>query len=282
MTGNMPLSPPKLSQYGPAFAWLLRRGASANHLAGVFGTTPENVRVISFRGRHESSLLNSDPILLDEPSSNELAGGLGIRPETDDVVRTPARMRKLDWLRNEIDRIVVQYAGSYQFFDGVAALRKLLPHIGYAADARRVAISGLMHQHISWFLVHRGRSASAAEEARIAGALWRRAYHESSLKDYAEGFIKSALISSHAHLLTRRPNDAWRILDMAADAAQCVNAPLGSDHFRQRGVALFQLREDDRAGTAVSDRQRGDGETRGSAQFGPVAYDRGQAHERAG
>ena len=48
-------------------------------------------------------------------------------------------------------------------------------------------------------------------------------------------------------MLARRPQEAWKTLDVARDAAEAIRAPLGSDHFRQRGVALFQLREDDRA-----------------------------------
>jgi hypothetical protein len=37
------------------------------------------------------------------------------------------------------------------------------------------------------------------------------------------------------------------VLDLARDAAESIGGPLGSDHSRQRGVALLQLREDQQA-----------------------------------
>ena len=43
-----------LSQFGPAFAWLLGKGVSSARLASLFGTTPANVRVIAFRARHRA------------------------------------------------------------------------------------------------------------------------------------------------------------------------------------------------------------------------------------
>ena len=153
----------------------------------------------------------------------------------------------LEQLRNELDRIVARCSGQYEFLSGVRELRRILPKMGYAGDSRRIALRALAYQKIAWFLVHSGRCASAADQSRVARELWRIAYHETGSPDYAEGFIQSALIGSHAWLLARRPQEAWLVLDLARDAAESIRAPLGSDHARQRGVALLQLREDQQA-----------------------------------
>lgn len=240
-------SAPKLSQYGPAFAWLLTRGVSASRLGGIFGTTADNVRVIAFRARHASAPASVNAASLGEPVRPELADRLGIRPDPDDVVRTPARLRKLEWLREEIERISVGHAAGYRFLEGAKALRKLLPYVGYAGDARRIALSGLLHERIAWFLVHCGRCESASEQAQVAQGLWQGACHERPLKDNAEGFVQAVLIDSNAHLMMRSPREAWSILDVAHAAAESAGIDIGSEPLRQRGVALFQLREDERA-----------------------------------
>ena len=41
----------KLSGFGGAIAWLIGKGVPSNRLAGIFGTTPENIRVIAHRAR---------------------------------------------------------------------------------------------------------------------------------------------------------------------------------------------------------------------------------------
>ncbi|MGA3028254.1 MAG: hypothetical protein ABSF98_26190 [Bryobacteraceae bacterium] len=238
---------PKLSQYGPAFDWLLQKGVSSARLAAVFGTTPANARVIAFRARHG---LNPEPASntgLDMPPTVELAEGLGVRSGPDEIVDTPIRLRKLDRLRDEIDQTVARYASRYDFLAGSRALRRLLPQIGNPQDARRIALAALLHQHIAWFLVHAGQCVTASREARMAQDLWRIAWHESDSKEFAAGFVEAALIESNSWLLARNPRKALTVLDLAGQAAASIGAPTGSEHFRQRGAALFQLREDERA-----------------------------------
>jgi hypothetical protein len=239
-----------LSQFGPAFVWLLGKGVSSARLASLFGTTTANIRVIAFRARYpelQESTENSTLDALNSRPSPELAEVMGVRAAPDDVVRTPVGARKLAWLKDEIQNTVNRYSARYLFLDGIKALRRLAPWIGYAGDCRRIALSALLHQETAWFLVHSGHSGSAAREAAVAQNLWRIAFHESHDREYAHRFIQAALISSHACLLARQPKESWRILEIAREAAESIGAPLGSDHFRQRGVALFQLREDERA-----------------------------------
>ncbi len=245
-------SEPKLSQFGPAFAWLLEKEVSSSRLASLFQTTPENIRLIAFRWKSGGTppASSSKEFQLNDDPEPELADSLGIRPSPDEVVRTPAGKRKLDWLTSAIESTAAQHIQQYTYLEGHRALRGLLPQIGYASDARRIALSARLHQHAAWFLVHAGQCFSATEEARKAQDLWRRAYHESRYKEYAERFIQSALIGSNAWLLARRPDEALQTLELARSAAESIGAPRGSDHFRQRGVALFQRFDDDNARAA--------------------------------
>jgi hypothetical protein len=238
---------PRLSQFGRAFAWLLTKEVSADRLASLFGTTAGNIRVIAFRARHAPEDPASEEAILTEPSSPELATRLGIRPAKDEVIETLSVGSDINRLRHEIRQAAQEYAARYAFLDGIAALRGKLPQIGYAGDTRLIESAALLHQQIAWFSVHAGRTVTAAREAGIAREIWRIAYHESRSIECTEGFVQSALIGANAALLDRQPRRALAILDLAKQAAGAAGRPIGSEHFRQRGVALFQLREDEYA-----------------------------------
>ena len=238
---------PQISQFGSAFAWLLEKGVSSARLATLFNTTPGNVRVAALRSRRRIPETPATFTPIGTTLATGLAIDLGVRTEPDEVVRTPARAHNLEMLRNEIQECATEFSNRYEFLGGARELRRLLPRIGFAGDARRIAVQAWLHQKIAWFLVHSGRCGSASEQSRIARDLWRVAYQEQGSRDYVEGFIQASLIGSHAFLLARRPHEAWAVLDLARDAADAIGDPLGSDHFRQRGVALLQLREDERA-----------------------------------
>lgn len=238
---------PSLAQYGPALTWLLSKDVSSSRLASLFGTTPENIRIAVFRQRREAAAEAGDESPLREKPDALVAATVGIRTQADEVVRTPAKTRQLDELRKDVAEVAQDCASAYRFLDGVSALRRFLPRIGYAGDARRVALCAEIHQRMAWFLVHCGRCESASREALMARSLWRRAYHESGDRDYGNRFVEAALIGSHASLLIREPRRAWDLLGLAAAAADSIRSPVGSDLFRQRGVALFQLREDERS-----------------------------------
>jgi hypothetical protein len=117
------------------------------------------------------------------------------------------------------------------------------------SDARRIALAGVLEQKISWFLVHSGFTRSAISHANLSLWLLQTAYYRLDRKQDVQEFIKSALIASHANLLAGRPVGALQVLDLMSDASQSIGAPIGSDYYRQRGVALFQLggKHDDEA-----------------------------------
>src|ERR1017187_5027343 len=81
----------------------------------------------------------------------------------------------------------------------------------------------------------------ASSHASLSLWLLQTAYYRLSRQDDVREFIKSALIASQGNLLAGRPAASLPILDIIHDAAQTIGAPLGSDYYRQRGVALFQL-----------------------------------------
>ncbi len=200
-----------------------------------------------FRHRREAAAEAGDESPLHEEPDAIAAASVGVRTQADEVVRTPAKTRRLDELRDDLAEVVRTYSSSYRFLDGIDSLRQFLPRIGYAGDARHIALRAEIHQRMAWFLVHCGRCESAAREALTARSLWRRAYHESGDRDYGNRFVEAALIGSHALLLIREPQRAWDLLGLAASTADSIRSPIGSDLFRQRGVALFQLREDERS-----------------------------------
>src|SRR5260370_31497157 len=99
----MPRLEPRLSQFGPAFAWLLDKDVPSTRVAILFGTTPANVRVIAFRARHSAPKASTEDSALDCQPPPELAEELGVRAAPDEVVCTPVGAKKLAWLRNEIE-----------------------------------------------------------------------------------------------------------------------------------------------------------------------------------
>src|SRR5580658_9903361 len=109
---------PRLSRFGPAVGWLLAKDVSAARLASLFETTPENIRVIAFRARHRELAATRDSAPLDRRPDPDLARNIGIRPALDDAEWTPARTRKLDWLKNRIDESVAVHTKQYNFLNG--------------------------------------------------------------------------------------------------------------------------------------------------------------------
>ncbi|MGJ5814482.1 hypothetical protein [Paludibaculum fermentans] len=245
--GGAPEAVKSVSRFGSSFAWLLRREVPADRIAALFATKPGTVRVAAHRWRQQS--LTGEltwPAIHERPTETERRR-LGIRPGIDEVVPTRRRRIALEALESRVDSIDSRHRADYHFLDGAKELRTLLPLVGYSADIRRIHLAALIHQHIAWFFVHSGRCRSAMEHAGLARDLWRAAYNESHHQLYADDFVRSALIASQAALLRRWPEDALRLLDVAGEAARQSGASIGSDHYRQRGVAYFQMHLDDRA-----------------------------------
>jgi hypothetical protein len=139
------------------------------------------------------------------------------------------------------------------------------------SESRRIALAGVLEQRISWFLVHSGFTRSAISHASLSLWLLQSAHYRLGGSEEVREFIKSTLIAAHANLLAARPAATLQILDLMRAASESIGAPLGSDYYRQRGVAFFQLgpKHDDeaKASFAQSERQmRKLGEAESEAQ----------------
>jgi hypothetical protein len=223
--------------------WLMTvAGVSSPRLAKLFDTSAENIRRLKYLAPRqiEPSLITFVPELDLEPST-AIHGGVGIRSYRDILVHSEKPSPTTEGLREQIDIIFSLHQLQYQFLAGAQRLARLKQRLGHISEARRLAVAGVLEQKISWFLVHSGFSRSAVSHASLSLWLLQTAYYQKSHREDAREFIKTALIASHANLLAARPAAALQVLDIMRAASERIGAPLGSDYYRQRGVAFFQL-----------------------------------------
>jgi hypothetical protein len=248
--GELPLASDlvvPVTQLGSTFKWLLHYGVTSERIGSAFGLTGGNVRVIASRAwmvtddRAPQISVPSTPLVVAEKIA------LGIRPSLDETVDSKDRRMGLDAIREALQETIEAASGPYDFDWGVSRLRRLLPKIGYPADSRRIDLSGQIHFRLAWYLCHLGRNRSAITHASTAMNLFRAAYHESDDASAVDRFVLAGLVRSQSLLLDQRPRSALKTLDLLTAAAGSVGSPLGSDHFRQRGVATLQMIEDDAA-----------------------------------
>jgi hypothetical protein len=194
--------------------------------------------------------------------------GIGIRSHKDILRRADKPSPTLDWLRGEIDTRFERHRQQYQFLAGARSLGQLKQRLGHMSESRRIALAGVLEQRISWFLVHSGFTRSAISHASLSLWLLQSAHYRLGSTEEVREFIRSTLIAAHANLLAARPAAALQILDLMRAASESIGAPLGSDYYRQRGIAFFQLgnMHDDeaKASFAQSERQMrklGEGES---------------------
>jgi len=233
---------PELLEFRFVIDWLMEVGVSSPRLAALFNTSPENIRRLKFLALRqlEPALITFVPDLEMVPST-AMHRGVGIRSHREILRRSDKPSPTLSWLDEQIQTEFEAHRQSYDFLGGAKSLLRLKQRLGHISEARRMALAGILEQKISWFLVHSSLTRSAISHASRALWLLQTAYYRESHKDDVREYIKAALIASHANLLAGRPAGTLDILEVIRDAAQAISAPLGSDYYRQRGVALFQL-----------------------------------------
>ena len=177
----------------------------------------------------------------------ELRGAFGVRSAPDEVVPTRKSARRAEELSAQIDACVARHRAEYTFLEGAKDLSGMLPHVGLPGSVLFIRLGALLHQQRAWFFSHSGMASSTIREGRRSMALWQIAYQESRQAADLEELAKTALISSNARLLQGEPEQALALLDLADEALIKTGARLGSDHYRQRGVAMFQTGSDDQA-----------------------------------
>jgi len=239
----------KRARFGPAFDWLLGHGVGSARIAGIFGTTAANVRVIAHRAQHR----HSDVVVPDELSSllveptSPLRQTLGLQPYPDHVVTSKSRRRAMDELEHDLETSVADAIERQAFAEGPAALDRLRPRFGRPASARLMQLLARWHQHQAWFLSHEGRSPEAVTMARQAIRLYSLAYRESEDRTNLKLVAEAALIGSNSLLMWRKPEAARRLLLMAQDAAGRVGIELGSEHAAQQGKVMLQTMDEESA-----------------------------------
>lgn len=242
---------PRLLELRSAIAWLMEiAGVSAPMLSNLFETSAENIRKLKYLAARqlEPSLLSFIPSL-DLVPSTAMHRSVGLRSHREILRRSDRSSATFGWLKDQVERRFDYYSATYDFHAGAKSLAQLKQKLGHISDSRRMAVAGLLEQRLAWFLVHSGLARSAVSHASTSLWLLQAAHYRLNGKEEVRQFVNSCLIASHANLLSARPAAALHILDLARDAAVSIGDAVGSDHFRQRGVALFQMgaRYDDQA-----------------------------------
>jgi hypothetical protein len=271
ISGSSDLTP-ELLELRFIIDWLMSVGVSSPRLAALLGTSAGNIRRLKYLASRqlEPPLITFLPDL-DLVPSTAMHRGIGIRSHMDILRRADKPSPTLDWLREEIDTRFERHRQQYQFLAGARSLGQLKQRLGHMSESRRIALAGVLEQRLSWFLVHSGFTRSAISHASLSLWLLQSAHYRLGGSEEVREFIKSTLIAAHANLLATRPAATLQILDLMRAASESIGAPLGSDYYRQRGVAFFQLgpKHDDeaKASFAQSERQmRRLGEAESEAQ----------------
>jgi hypothetical protein len=231
-----------LPNLGIAVRWLSEHGVSTNRLASALGIKPGYIRLLRHRASplHFNTPGDSVTDLLARPTAR-MRERLGVRPHEDSVATSRRSGQRLDELEHEIESIWEAHARSGRFQEGLTALRSYQALRGYPSSARWLRFSARLHQHRAWFRGHGGMSRSAFEEAKMAIDLSHLAYKEKEDPLDLRRLTESCLIASNACVLGSDPAAALKMLDLAAQASERISDPLGSEYYRQRGTACFQL-----------------------------------------
>ena len=149
-----------LPQFGGAFRWLITKGVTSARIASLFGTTSGNVRLIASRAEGQEPAPEFHPQLRLQPTPEQRLA-LQVRADYGGGGVSGKQRKKLAALAEEVGVIVGIHRMQYSYAEGVAALRQILPLVGYPSDARRIALLAEIHHHIAWFQTHRGFSSSS-------------------------------------------------------------------------------------------------------------------------
>lgn len=238
----------QLSGLNTAVYWLREHGVTAKRLAELLNTNVGHIRVLKHRGKRPllfyfASSLSS---IKDRPIE-DIRKRLHVRLEKDSVGHSGRQRKRIEDLGAQIESIWTRCGRSGEFMAGLLALQPYDGQYGRPASALWFRFMARLHQIRAWFRVHGGMSTSAYQEAKIAIDLSHLAYKEKEDPLDLRRLTESCLIASNACLLAANPKASLKLLDIASQASKEISDPLGSEHYRQRGTALFQLREDEEA-----------------------------------
>jgi hypothetical protein len=213
---------------------------SMSRIASLLGDSAPNVRKISSRNEFLARQEFNIPLLVDGDDFYEELPLYG---------KKRYAFEELEW---RIEETFKRHASRYEFAHGAKALRPFLAALSIPSDPRKIRLKARVHHYIAWFSIQQGKSRSAHLHGMRSIFLSREAYRQTGSKLDLDRYVETALIiSMTAHLSAeardRYENQSLTILNMAADAARAAGNPRGSEHFRQRGSALFNLGDEEGA-----------------------------------
>lgn len=225
---------------GPEIELLRSFEISASRIARLLEESAANIRKISERSQYFKSI----QICVPAPPVRQ--------PRVKELLLYGQKRRTVEQLEWEMEETFNRYANSYRFAKGAKALESLLQKVSAPTNPRRIRLRARIHHHIAWFAIQQGKARSALSHGLFSMELSREAYRDSWDKADLNCYVETALIvSMAAHLSAeghnRSETHSLAILWLAEEAAEAARNPRGSEHFRQRGSALFQLGYEDQA-----------------------------------
>jgi hypothetical protein len=225
---------------GPEIELLRSFGIPAPRIASLLEESAANIRKVSERSQYPNHIQINVPA----PPVRH--------PRIDEFLLYGKRRKTVEQLEWEIEETFNRYADSYQFSEGARALEGLLQFVSAPTNPRRIRLRARILHHIAWFSIQQGKVRSTLSHGLFSVELSRQAYQASWDKLDLNRYVETALIVSMAMHLSaegqdRSETNSLVILWLAKEAAEAAGNPRGSEHFRQRGSAMFHLGYEDQA-----------------------------------
>ena len=247
---------PALAGLDSASCWLRENGISTRRLASLFGSTPNHIRQLVYRGKHSLRKPPVDRFLTDPvvppadpfgPPTTPLRRSLGVRLHEDAVILNRRERGRLEELENKVESAAEQVFSGVRYETGIPMLRSLASEIGYPAHHRRIRLLGRIRQLTAETLLHSGRSASALDYGLRALHLSRIAYHEFQDPYDLQQLGRSARLISQTYLLRAEPGHACRFLEIHREARARAGKNVRPEYHHQMGTVALQEGDDDTA-----------------------------------
>jgi tetratricopeptide (TPR) repeat protein len=225
---------------GPEIELLKSFGIPGARIAFLVGDTHDNIRQIGRRAQQLS------------PLEITVAGLRKKDSRFEELPLYGQKHRRLEEQEWEVEMIFQKYASLYQFSAGAEILGAYLRKLSAPTHPKKIRLLARIHHHLAWFSIQQGKCRSALKHGEYSLWLSRELYKESWDKIDLNRYVETALIvSMAAHLsaegMDKSETDSLVMLWLAKEAAEAAGNPRGSEHFRQRGSALWNLGEYDEA-----------------------------------
>jgi hypothetical protein len=228
-----PFDPPA-SQLKPAIRFLRTLNIPASKIAATLGETADNIRHIDSRFDDGWSEVLLPARISGLPHRDRSAfASNSERAASESTTRLEDIQREIEQIRQE--------DGPADLAAGYKKLRNLLPRVSSAVRPQALRVRAELEGNIAWFSTHLGLAQTSYFYAKEAMEHWSNLYSLSSLnKGNVISYADAALIASNSLLISRKPQAAIRVLDLAYRAQFAAGQGLHSEWYRQLGTALLQ------------------------------------------